>query len=156
MPGKRDSAASGPNHREPPPPALADRLGYLLGQAHLAHRRAATEELASIGLGVKEFGALSVLVDEGAMSQQRLGERLRVDRTTMVSVADELERKGLVERERNPEDRRAYTLQATAQARPVLRRATEAADRAEAQFLAGIAPVDQRRLKRLLRELLSP
>jgi len=142
--------------REPLPSALSRRLGYLLGQAHLAHRGVAEAPLATLGLGVKEFGALSVLADEGPLSQQRLGQRMRVDRTTMVLVVDELERKGFVKRQRNPNDRRAYALQATAHGRRVLKRATEAAERAEAEFLARISAADRRQLKELLRRLISP
>jgi DNA-binding MarR family transcriptional regulator len=139
-----------------PPPVPADRLGPLLGQAHLAHRRVAEAELAPFGLRAKEFGALSVLSAAGPMSQQRLGEAMRIDRTTMVAIADALERKGLVERRRDPEDRRAYALRPTADGRRVLGRATEAVQRAEEQFLARLSPDDRRHLKRLLRELTSP
>jgi DNA-binding MarR family transcriptional regulator len=137
------------------PAALSDRLGFLLGRAHLAHRAIAERALTSFGLGVKEFGALSVLVEEGPLSQQRLGERQGVDRTTMVAVVDELERRGLVERRRNPADRRAYALHATAKGRRLLRRAREAAKRAEDEFLTPIPPSDRRRLKQLLRTLIS-
>lgn len=139
----------------PPPPALFDRLGYLLGRAHQAHRLVAEAELAAVGLGVKEFGALSVLAGEGPLSQQRLGERQGVDRTTMVAVVDQLERNELVERRRDPADRRAYALQATAKGRRVLGKADEAAQRAEDRFLASISAVDRRQLKNLLRALIS-
>ncbi|MGH2742911.1 MAG: MarR family winged helix-turn-helix transcriptional regulator [Thermoleophilaceae bacterium] len=91
----------------------------------------------------------------GALSQQRLGRRQGVDRTTMVAVIDELERKGLVERRRNPRDRRAYSLHATAEGRRVLGRAGQAAKRAEHEFLAPIPPGDRRHLKDLLRMLVS-
>jgi DNA-binding MarR family transcriptional regulator len=138
------------------PAHLSDRLGFLLGRAHLAHRLGAERALASLGLGVKEFGALSVLVDEGPLSQQRLGERQGVDRTTMVAVVDELERLGLVVRRRDPADRRAYSLHATSKGRRVLRKASEAAERAEEEFLAPIAADDRRHLKDLLRRLISP
>lgn len=140
---------------EPLPAALSDRLGYLLGRAHLAHREVAERALASMGLGVKEFGALAVLVEEGPLSQQRLGERQGVDRTTMVAVVDGLERAKLVERRRDPRDRRAYSLHATPKGRRVLERAEEAAERAEKEFLAALPAPDRRRLKRLLRTLLS-
>jgi len=81
---------------------------------------------------------------------------MRVDRTTMVAVVDELERNGFVERERDPDDRRAYALRANSQGRRVLRRADEAARRADAEFLAPIPTADRRQLKNLLRRLISP
>lgn len=138
-----------------PPTALSDRLGFLLGRAHLAHRAIAEQALASLGLGVKAFGALSVLVEEGPLSQQRLGERQGVDRTTMVAVVDDLERGGLVERRRDPQDRRAYALYATAKGRRVLRQAGEAAKRAEDEFLAPLPARDRRCLKQMLQTLMS-
>jgi DNA-binding MarR family transcriptional regulator len=48
--------------------------------------------------------------ERGSLSQQAIGERLRIDRTTMVALIDDLERGGYVKRERNPHDRRAYVI----------------------------------------------
>jgi DNA-binding MarR family transcriptional regulator len=138
------------------PAALSDRLGFLLGRAHLAHRSIAERAFASLGVGVKEFGALAVLVEEGPLSQQRLGERQGIDRTTMVAVVDELERSGLVERRRNRADRRAYSLNPTAKGRRLLGQASEAEKRAEGEFLTPLPAPDRRRLKQLLRTLISP
>src|SRR5688572_7426965 len=96
------------------PPALADRVGFLLARAHWLFHYAAQEVLAdSDGLGIKHFGALSVIAAEGPLSQQLLGERMTVDRTTMVTVIDDLERARMVTRQRNLNDRRAYALEAT-------------------------------------------
>ena len=141
---------------EPLPAVLSDQLGFLLGRAHLAHRAIAERALASVGLSGKQLGALSVLVAEGPLSQQRLGERQGVDRTTMVALVDELERRGLVERRRNPDDRRAYSLHATPPARGVVKQAAEATKRAEDEFLAPIPAGERRRLKQLLQRLISP
>jgi DNA-binding MarR family transcriptional regulator len=135
--------------------SIADQLGYLLGRAHLVHRAIAERELASLGLSGKGFGALILLVQEGPLSQQRLGQRQGVDRTTMVAVVDELESSGYVERRRDPSDRRAYSLHATAKGRRVLKRAAEATERAEDEFLASLPAPDRRRLKRLLRTLVQ-
>lgn len=137
------------------PPALAGRLGYLLGRAHLEHRRIAEERLAPLGLRGKEFGALTILASEGEMSQQRLGELMGVDRTTMVAVVDALQAAGLVERERDPRDRRAYALRATPRGRRVLTEATVAAKAAEDAFLARLPVADRDELRRLLAALLA-
>jgi DNA-binding MarR family transcriptional regulator len=134
--------------------SIADQLGYLLGRANLAHRAIAEKGLAPLGLSGKGLGALILLVQEGPLSQQRLAAKQGIDRTTMVAVVDELERAGFVERRRDPTDRRAYSLQATAKGRRVLARAREVTKRAEAEFLAPLAPADRRRLKELLRALL--
>jgi DNA-binding MarR family transcriptional regulator len=141
---------------EPLPSSLTDQLGFLLGRAHLAHRQVAERAFASVRLSGKEVGALAILADEGPLSQQRLGERQGIDRTTMVAVVDGLERKRYVERRRDPGDRRAYALHPTPAGRRALRTAVAAAARAEDEFLASLSAADRQRLKRLLRSLIAP
>jgi len=137
------------------PPALTDRIGFLLGRAHLAHLEIAAPLLGKLGLAGKEMGALAILVSEGPASQQQLSQRQGIDRTTMVAVVDALEHEGLVERRRDPTDRRAYSLHPTAKGRRALSRANEAAERAEDQFLAPLSPPERTQLKAFLRRLLS-
>ena len=131
---------------EPPGPSasLADNLGFLLGHAHDRHRALAASRLVEVGLAPKEYGALSVLVAEGPLTQQQLGRRTGIDRTTMVAVADALEEKGFAVRERSPADRRAYELRATAQGRRTLGRAARAMHRAEAEFLEALVRASAR------------
>ncbi len=108
------------------------------------------EELDWVPGGVVEPDLLA------AMSQQRLGARQGVDRTTMVAVVDQLERNRLVARRRNPDDRRAYSLHATPAGRRALEQANQAVEGAEDEFLAGLYAADRRRLKNLLRTLIAP
>jgi DNA-binding MarR family transcriptional regulator len=136
--------------------ALAQNLGFLLGTAHDRHRELAAARLVGLGLAPKEYGALSVLVAEGPLTQQQLGRRTGIDRTTMVAVADALEEKGLAVRERDPSDRRAYALRVTGPGRRTLARARRAAALAEEEFLAGLTPRQRTQLKSLLRRLVSP
>jgi DNA-binding MarR family transcriptional regulator len=136
--------------------SLADQLGALLGRAHNAHRVIAEEALAPLGLTGKAFGALLLLVEHGPLSQQRLGELQGVDRTTMVGLVDALEHAGYVERRRDPRDRRAYSLQATAKGRRVVPRAKAVTAKAEEEFLAALPAADRRRFKETLRKLLEP
>ncbi len=148
------SAADEPHPNELPP-ALTEQLGFLLGRAHLAHRELAERSLASLQLSGKGLGALLILADEGPLSQQDLGERQGIDRTTMVKVVDELERAGLVERRRNQDDRRAYSLQPTASGRRRAAKAAKITARAEEEFLAPLAAGERRELKALLRTLIA-
>jgi DNA-binding MarR family transcriptional regulator len=135
--------------------SLDDRLGPLLGRAHEAHRALAAQALAGIGISPKGFGSLSMLAAEGPLSQQGLAERTGIDRTTMVAIVDELERAGVVERRRDPRDRRAYALHITAKGRRVLPQARAMVLEVEESFLAPLGAEDQRRLKAALRALLA-
>src|SRR3954451_13011169 len=98
------------------PRPLADRLGYLLARNHLAMSDLAEHALEPVGLldadcTPKHVGCLIMVAEEGPLSQHELGERMAVDRTTIVAIVDRLEDAGYVERRRNPLDRRAYALQ---------------------------------------------
>ena len=79
------------------PPALADRIGYLLAKTHLGMRAVADEALAPLGLDKKEYAALVLVASEGPLSQQALSVIQGCDRTTMVAVVDKLEDGELVQ-----------------------------------------------------------
>jgi DNA-binding MarR family transcriptional regulator len=138
---------------EPFSPALADRLGPLLGRAHEAHRARSRDALTPLGLSLKGYGALAVLAADGPLSQQQLSRRQGIDRTTTVAVVDELEDAGAVERRRDPFDRRAYQLHVTPAGRGLLLRAEAVVIEAEDQFLAPLSLRERQRLKDALRAL---
>lgn len=145
-----------PTDDQPPArlsPALADHLGFLLAQAHLSSQAIADRALAPLGLEIKHYVALAILADEGRLSQHQLGERMRIDRTTMVALVDRLEAHADVARQRNPDDRRAYALQITPHGHDTLADAKKAIRRAERQISSALTAAELRQLKHLLTRL---
>lgn len=73
-------------------------------------------------LGVSSAGGLVLgqLRDRGAMSPSELGEQLIVTRATVTGVVDSLERRGYVQRLRNPVDRRGVIVDLTPEGREVI------------------------------------
>jgi len=138
------------------PKALAARIGFLLARAHLVAREKADQALAEVGLSMKGFAALATLVSDGAISQQRLSRRIRMDPATMVDVIDSLERAGHIVRRRNPKDRREYALQTTAKGRALLARAQRAIVGAERDTVRGLDPKEERVLLELLGRIADP
>src|SRR5687767_854380 len=128
---------------------LEHYTGYLLRLAHNQASRAAAECLPD-GPHPRVFAVLSTLAENGPLSQQRLAERLRVNRTLMVGVADHLEREGLVERRRDPADRRAYALHLTAAGEAARAGLGEKLRRAEANMTARLDDAEHARLNALL------
>ena len=110
-----------------------------------------------MGLSGMHFGALSIVDGLGPMSQQALGEYIGKDRTTIVAIVDELEHAGLVERRRNPADRRAYALEVTTKGHDWLARAKPALLAAEDGLLEPLDEAEREVLMELLqRVLFSP
>src|SRR5688572_6202741 len=115
---------------------MSDLVGPLLGRAHDRLRAQVDAALAAHDLHARQFGALVVLAGGGPMSQRRLGAVQGVDRTTTVAILDALQERGLIERRRDPSDRRVYLVHLTPEGRRVLRRAEGEVLRAEQRFLA--------------------
>jgi len=137
------------------PLSLADQVGYLLSKAHLRVHVRANEALEPLGLTVKHYGLLTLLIHDGTISQGRLGEVMRIDRTTMVALIDDLERAGHVDRIRNPEDRRAYALSATPKGKRVQRSAATLMKRVYDETLSPLSQGERRELQRMLRAIIE-
>lgn len=68
-----------------------------------------------------QFNILMQLhVEARPLNQQELSDRLFVDKSNLTGVAGRMESAGLIEREPNPEDKRAYRLRLTAAGRKAL------------------------------------
>ena len=135
-----------------PPEVLARHTGFLLSKAgQLSHEEFDRLVGSMMGLKARHYGALAVLADEGPHAQSDLGDKLRIDRSTMVAVVDDLEGMGFVERRRDREDRRRYELTLTDAGR---RAFSEAEGLVEGVQEAVLAPLDEAQ-RRQLHELLT-
>ncbi|WP_333771322.1 MarR family winged helix-turn-helix transcriptional regulator, partial [Streptomyces sp. IBSBF 2435] len=140
------------------PPALAGYAAYLLRRAHvLATRLAPDFGPTSDGAGsARDFQVLDAIGEPGAAySQQDLGDRLGINRTTMVKLIDRFEAAGQVSRARNPDDRRSYVLALTERGRAAVRATDPAMSDADDKLTAGLTSVERHRLDALLAALLS-
>jgi DNA-binding MarR family transcriptional regulator len=134
-------------------PASGDAFAYLLVQLglHLAGRF--TEQLAPLGLEPRHFGMLTRLAANEGRSQQAIGELMGLNPTRMVFLVDELEQRGLVERRRNPADRRSHALYLTNEGQAKLREAQQVSARHAEQVGASLTTAQRQQLTGLLRRL---
>ncbi|WP_406269748.1 MarR family winged helix-turn-helix transcriptional regulator [Nocardia sp. NBC_00881] len=138
-------------------PALAaDRLDIALCRASATVARAGETHAAAQGLGVGQHLVLKMLDAVGACAQQTLSEELRIDRSVMVTLCDDLERSGYIRRERNPRDRRSYAVTLTDIGRKRLRSAESAVPAFLDDTFAALSPGERRQLTALLGKLLFP
>ncbi|WP_168929684.1 MarR family transcriptional regulator [Nocardioides sp. GY 10127] len=93
-------------------PALAAMPGHLLWRAAARVQRVLAETLPPTA-DIHAYAALTLLGDGTPRSQQHLAVEVGTSRTTLGKVAARLVEAGLVERVRNPEDRRSYLLTRT-------------------------------------------
>lgn len=140
------------------PPALAAYAAHLLRRAYIRSNRLAPE-FVPVGGGAgsaRDFQVLAAIGEPTASySQQDLGERLGINRTTMVKLIDRLEAAGQVIRSRNPEDRRSYVLALTDEGRAAIKALEPAMSASDDRLTAALNPEQRDRLDELLATLLS-
>lgn len=66
--------------------------------------------MSAAGLTVSQFGVLEALHHKGPLCQRDIGIKILKSTGNMTLVIDNLEKHGLVKRERNAEDRRYFTV----------------------------------------------
>jgi DNA-binding MarR family transcriptional regulator len=131
---------------------FAGQLFFRLWRAN--HTRTA-EALGTVGLTPALFALLNVIgAREGAI-QQELGSALGIDRSTMVSLIDQLESAGLAKRRPSATDRRAREIVITPKGRRLLQRARGLIAQVEDEVLAGLDADERRELLALLRRALA-
>ena len=134
-------------------PASGDDVAYLLVQLGFHVARRFSERLAPLGLEPRQFGMLTRLAANEGKSQQAMGELIGLNPTRMVFLVDELEKKGLVERRRNPDDRRSNELYLTDQGRAKLSEAQRISTDHDREIGASLSGAQRRELAALLRQV---
>jgi DNA-binding MarR family transcriptional regulator len=117
--------------------------------------RAALDQVAQdCGLsGVRDWIVLAALTAEPGRTQLALAHDLGLDKTTLTSLLDRLEARGLVVRSLDPHDRRARIPEVTETGRRMQAEVTCARDRAEADLLSAFTDGEQKLLRALLTRL---
>lgn len=136
-----------------PARGLSRRAGFLLVQLGSHRHRRFAERLAPLDLHPRQFGMLSHLAVNEGQSQQALSAALGIHRSAMVALVDDLERRGLAERRRDPADRRAYALYLTRQGRKLLAELERVAQEDEAELLTALDASERSHLISLLQRV---
>ena len=76
--------------------------------------------LIDAGLTVSQFGALEALFHVGPLSQAEIAKKVLKSTGNITMVIDNLEKRGLVKRERQKDDRRYYIVQLTDEGRKLI------------------------------------
>jgi DNA-binding MarR family transcriptional regulator len=129
--------------------------------ATLLHAAAAAQdtveaELGTIGLSLAKLAALKVLSDAGeSLPLTQLAERLACVKSNITQLVDRLEADGFVQRQADPNDRRARLATLTAAGRKACRDGSRLQDAAEKNLLRKLSAVESRQLAELLARISS-
>jgi len=120
---------------------------------HAAARFA--ERLAPLGLAPRHAGVLRILERLTGANQRVVAEALGLPPSRLVSLIDELERRGLVERREDLEDRRSYALHLTARGTEVLEEIGRIAHRHGEDLCRTLDPREREELTALLLRMIE-
>ena len=101
-----DEGGSGPS-------SLDGVLGFHIRLAHGAVYRHFTETFAALGLTQKQVSTLWLIAEAPGIAQSELGNRLRMDRATTMSIVGRMQERDYLWRERCPADGRKQLLYLT-------------------------------------------
>lgn len=112
-----------------------DRIGLLLARHGGISNARIRHALEATGLSTRAGITLMHLAENGPIGQQALVEALGVDPSALVAILNDLERDNLVERRRDPADRRRHIVVITDAGGSVLTRVDAAMAAVERELL---------------------
>ena len=122
------------------PEELVSSTSFLLKRLGFKAKDQATQAYEGMGLHPYHHAVLAALDEGSRETQGAIADALGYDRGQLVGLLDELEERGLVERQRDPADRRRHIVRMTADGKRALARLRGLARRLENDFLA---PLDE-------------
>jgi MarR family transcriptional regulator, lower aerobic nicotinate degradation pathway regulator len=135
------------------PQELRDSTSFLLKRLGYAAKERASDAFEAVGLSPYHFAVLLALSEGSHETQGAIADALGYDRGQLVGLLDELEDRGLVERRRDPADRRRQLVSATAAGERELSRLRALTRRLEDELLSGLGEREREQLHALLLEV---
>lgn len=117
---------------------MTETFGFLLSDTSRLLRRRFDERARSLGATRAQWKALLSISRREGINQGGLADILEVEPITLCRLIDRMEEAGLVERRRDPNDRRAWQLYLTDKAHPIIAELHEVAAELFGQALRGI------------------
>jgi DNA-binding MarR family transcriptional regulator len=115
--------------------------------------RLSSEDIERFDVTQAQFGVLAHLSAQEGISQQELSEKLFVTKGNVCGLIDRMEKRGLVERRFDPEDRRSNLLFLTEEGRKLARRAVPSHEQFMSEQMSALTHEEQQTLRALMRKL---
>jgi len=151
-----------PSRTPPAPPAevvdydFGESVGYLLSRvkstlSNLINQRTVTE----LGVTVQQASVLFLVASGKCTLAAELAREYGIDASAVTRLADRLEQRGLIERVRSSDDRRAVRLALTPEGQSIAKRMPEIFTSVSSKLMDGLSPEEVGFLKSMLRRVLA-
>ena len=132
---------------------LPELVGFQLRMAQIAMFKDFSESLGDLDVTPGLFGVLVIIEANPDLKQSELARATHLDRSTVVSVIDNLERRNIVERRAAPNDRRSNALRLTSEGGALLRKIKHKVGEHEKRLVATLSAAERQTLVKLLKKV---
>jgi MarR family transcriptional regulator, lower aerobic nicotinate degradation pathway regulator len=134
---------------------ILEMPSWLITRAYAYSHRLLAEGFGAAGVRGYHFRLLAALEEFGPASQADLGRRTSIDRSDVVAALNELAARGLIQRSRDPDDRRRNVITITPAGTKQLGALAPILDGVQDQLLAPLSAAERTQLVGLLTRLLE-
>jgi MarR family transcriptional regulator, transcriptional regulator for hemolysin len=127
-----------------------ETLPLEIGETAHALRKSFDRRASALGATRAQWKVMFRLSRTPGLRQVELADMLDVEPITLCRIVDRLEEAQLVERSRDPDDRRAWRLNVTAQAQPLIKKLQALGAELAGEAFAGIDPEDVETTRQVL------
>jgi DNA-binding MarR family transcriptional regulator len=127
-----------------------ETIPFEIGETAHALRKAFDRLAVGLGVTRAQWKVLFKLTRTPGLRQVELADMLDLEPITLCRIVDRLEEAGLVERTRDPDDRRAWRLHVTAKAQPLVDKLQAVGAELVGHAFSGIDPEDIEITRRVL------
>lgn len=129
---------------------LETLIGYNMKRAYVVIQKDFRAALGEGGLSPRTFSALSLVVAHPNISQSNLARMLGIERSGLVAIIDELERRGFLTRCHKPGDRRVQALVITPEGKAAYLKTLATVQNHENHLFANLSETEKKTLMELL------
>jgi DNA-binding MarR family transcriptional regulator len=130
-----------------------DHMLFVMDEISRAARKAFDERVEGMGLNRTQWRVLAQLIREPTLNQSEIAKKLDLEPATIGLAVNALSDQGFVEKQRDPNDGRAWSLALTSRVAKILPDLRRAADSVHAALWFGITADQKAALKVVLEHL---
>ena len=124
---------------------LAQSSGFLLARLGMGFKARAVARADEAGFELYDYSVLAILAEGVRETQSTIAATMALDPSRLVALLDSLEERGLIERQRDPQDRRRHVVSITAEGTRTLGELRGLIREVEDEYF-GALDVDERRV----------
>ncbi|HXY85050.1 MAG TPA: MarR family winged helix-turn-helix transcriptional regulator [Gaiellaceae bacterium] len=132
---------------------LVASSGFLLARLGFGFKAKAIGRFEQAGFEIYDYSVLAILAEGARETQATIADVLTLDPSRLVALLDSLEDRGLIQRQRDPHDRRRHVVSITAVGKRELSRLRALIKQLEEEFFAPLDPASRDTLQELLLQL---